>query len=133
MVDVQFGAQRVNLLGLIEGDGWSVPITITSGGLPFNLTGATITSAMNIGGVFFPITVLVTDAINGKLTISQASAPLINCEGSWYLRVDTRTFLAGYCSRFLIHYRLTESVISLGRCDIPETKNAPLLAGRFSR
>lgn len=97
MTDVSLGPATVNLKGIVENDNWSIALTLTSGADPYDLTGATIVAKMKLAEETVDLTAAVTDAVNGKLTVSQTDAPLIK-NGQWALRINHRTVMSGKVS-----------------------------------
>lgn len=97
MTEVGLGPATVNLTGIVQNDSWSLAFTLTAGGLPYDLTGATIvaklvladTTKINLG-------ISVTDAAAGEMTVSCTAAPLIDGDAQWALRVNARTMMSGY-------------------------------------
>lgn len=95
MTDVNLGAAVVNLNGIVENDNWSIALTLTSGGVPLDLTGATVVAKAKSRTATYNLTVTVTDAAAGKLTIAQSDAPRYDAIGKWALRINNRTMMAG--------------------------------------
>lgn len=95
IVDISFGPKIVNLYDLVEGDSWALPVAITQSGAPYDLTGATLEAIMNLDSTIVPVTVTVTNAVGGLLTLSQAVIPAIPSNSSWAFRINTRTWMAG--------------------------------------
>jgi hypothetical protein len=95
MTDVSLGPAAVNLKGIVENDAWSIALTLTAGGDPYDLTGATIVAKMKLSSGSVVLTTNVTDAPGGMLTVSQADAPLIGSGGKWALRINGRTIIGG--------------------------------------
>lgn len=96
MSDVKLGPAQVNLVGIVQNDSWSLALTITVSGTAMDLTGQTINAAIKDGSVSYPLTVAVTNATGGQLTLSQAKAPAFgNYSATWALRVGGRTIISG--------------------------------------
>jgi hypothetical protein len=95
MTDIPLTPATVNLIGIVQNDSWSVNLVITNGTAPYNLTGATIVSKISTSAGSYPLTVTVTDAVNGKLTLSMTSSPLIPYGSTWALRINARTLMEG--------------------------------------
>lgn len=96
MTDVSLGPAVVNLKGIVENDNWSIALTLTSGGQPYDLTGAVIVAKLKPKtGTSINLTTNVTDPTNGKLTVSQTAAPLIEDGSKWALRINNRTIMSG--------------------------------------
>lgn len=98
MSDVLFGPAVVNLVGIVQNDSWTIALTLTSGDSPFDLTGATIAAKMVTAASSYVLTVVVTDELNGMLTISQTTAPSIDPSSAWAMRINGRTILTGNVS-----------------------------------
>lgn len=94
MANIILGPATVNLVGIVENDAWSAQLILTSDGVPINLTGLAITAKIITDEQTYPITATVTDAVNGKLTISQNDAPRIRT-AQWAMRIGTRTYFEG--------------------------------------
>lgn len=94
MTAISFGPSQLDLKGIIEADSWLLSISLTVSGAPYNLTGLTCTAQARTDTAVFPITVVVTNAAAGQLTISQSPAPLMS-SGTWGLKVGTRTLIVG--------------------------------------
>lgn len=94
MANIILGPATVNLVGIVENDAWSAQLVLTSDGVPIDLTGLTITAKIITDDQIYSITATVTDAVNGKLTISQNDAPRIGV-ARWAMRIGTRTYFEG--------------------------------------
>lgn len=92
--EINLKPATVNIRGLIEHDSWSLSLTLTVAGEPYDLTDLEVIAKMNSGSAKYNIHVEVTDAEAGELTLSQTNAPLID-NGVWKLRVGVRTILRG--------------------------------------
>lgn len=98
MTDVTLGPAVVNLKGIVENDNWSIPITLTSGGTPVNLTGAVLVAKIKTSAASIPLTAVVTGALAGELTVSLTDSPAIGSSAKWALRINNKTWLAGSAS-----------------------------------
>lgn len=99
MTDVTLGPAAVNLKGIVANDAWSIALTLTSGGSPLDLTGATIVAKIKADAdTSHTLTTEVTDAAGGELTVSQAAAPTIPSGAKWALRINGRTLMGGSVS-----------------------------------
>lgn len=94
MANIILGPAMVNLVGIVENDAWSAELILTSDGVPVNLTGLTIVAKIITDEQSYPITATVTDALAGRLTISQSDAPRISV-AQWAMRIGTRTYFEG--------------------------------------
>lgn len=94
-VNVNLGPAVVNLVGIVENDDWAIAIALTAGGDPYDLTAAVISAKLKTKTTSYPLTAVVTDALGGLLTVSQADAPTLPGGSRWALRINARTLLAG--------------------------------------
>jgi hypothetical protein len=82
----------------VRGDDWSIPGTLTSGGVAVDLTGATVTaqlrSRVEKSTVAATFTVTVTDAAAGELTLSLADTVTDDLAPGRYV-YDVQVVLAG--------------------------------------
>lgn len=93
---VSLGPATVNFTDMVANDSWTVGLTLSVNGTAMDLTGQTITAKMKIGSTSYPITVTVTNAAAGQLTLSMTTSPTIPTSPAvWALRVGARTMLEG--------------------------------------
>lgn len=95
MTDVDLSPALVNLLGIVEHDDWAIALTLTAGGVAYDLTAAVVTAGIKSPSASHTLTTVVTDATHGKMTVSESDAPVLEHGSRWALRINGRTVMSG--------------------------------------